>query len=140
MWQRLEKMKFNEEGEKPRKPQFLDIDPVRGAPYHKQAPPEPTDYESAIPLEDEMLLDRENRRKRDNMLINMIGRYPKTFMKYENFANYSQADKNATIQDYMNEMNRACEFHEFMAIVSEHLKEEAAMPENMLEHRSEMMS
>jgi len=40
----------------------------------------------------------------------------------------------------MNEMNRACEFHEFMAIVSEHLKEEAAMPENMLEHRSEMMS
>lgn len=34
-WQRLEKMKFNEEGEKPRQPQFLDIDPVRGAPYHR---------------------------------------------------------------------------------------------------------
>ena len=91
-------------------------------------------------MEEEMLLDRENRRKRDNKLINMIGRYPRSFMKYENFANYSQADKNANIQDYMNDMNRACEFHEFMAIVSEHMMEEAAMPENRMEHRNEMMS
>ena len=49
-------------------------------------------------------------------------------------------EKGATVSDYMEAMNRACEFHEFVAIVSEHLMEEAALPENRLEHRNEMMT
>jgi len=50
-------------------------------------------------------------------LFNSVGRYPHGYTLYENYASYSQVRRDATIGDYMKEMNRPCELHEFMAIV-----------------------
>ena len=86
MWQKIEKSKFLA---RPGQPKFNEIDPVRGAPYHKQHEPERTDYQSIIPADDEMILDRENNERRNNWLLNNIGRYPKSYLKFENYANYS---------------------------------------------------
>jgi len=45
-----------------------------------------------------------------------IGRYVPGFRHYENFANYSLVHKNATIDEYQQEMNRQCELTEFIGI------------------------
>mmetsp|Transcript_2406 Transcript_2406/g.3067 ORF Transcript_2406/g.3067 Transcript_2406/m.3067 type:complete len:81 (+) Transcript_2406:2960-3202(+) len=79
-----------------------------------------------------MVVDREGHKKHQERLFNTIGRYPASYVHLENFANYSQVKKDATIADYMEEMNRPCEFHEFMAIIAEHMKEEAQRPEKKL--------
>lgn len=47
----------------------------------------------------------------------MVGRYPHGFRQYENYVNYRFLNPDATIDDYMSEMNRQVEFEEFLAIM-----------------------
>ena len=63
-----------------------------------------------------MVLDQENWEKMHDYAHSRLGRYPHGFRHFENYANYSQVKKDATIQEYMQEMNRQCEFNEFVAI------------------------
>ena len=67
-----------------------------------------------------------------------FGRYPVGFRHYESFANYSQTKRDATMQEYMNEMNRPCEFHEYCDIWRAHLIEESQSPEFQHEFRAEI--
>jgi len=50
-------------------------------------------------------------------------RYPPGWRQYENFNNYSYVKRDATIEEYMSEMNRQVRFDEFISIMTEHIKE-----------------
>ena len=69
-----------------------------------------------------------------------IGRYPHGFRHLENYANYSQVKRGTTIQDYMEEMNRPAEFHEFLAIQRQHMIEESHTPEFEHQFRREVLN
>ena len=58
---------------------------------------------------------------------------------FENFANYSQVKKDATIQEYMETMNRPCEFSEYLAIIRQHLIEESEEPVNKFETKKKIL-
>lgn len=73
-----------------------------------------SDYHSVHP--EEFVLDAPNAKKRSKYIHERIGRYPMGFRHFENFANYSQEKKDATIQDYIEEMYRPCEFADFLTI------------------------
>ena len=45
------------------------------------------------------------------------GRYPVGFRHYENYVNYRTVFPDATIEDYMKDMNRECTFGEFLNIM-----------------------
>lgn len=59
-------------------------------------------------------------------------RYPQGFRHFENYANYSYVHKEATIEDYMKEMNRPCDFTEFLSIQTEHLRQQLETPEGRI--------
>ena len=84
--------------------------------------------------------DQENYDKWHMYQQEKIGRYPYGFRHFENFANYSQANKDSTIQEYMEQMNRPCEFHEYLAIIRQHMIEESHTPEFKHEWKSEIVS
>jgi len=86
-----------------------------------------------------MLLDQENFNKKNMHDLEAIGRYPHGFRHYENFANYSQVKRDATIQEYMEEMNRPCEFHEYMTIMRQHMIEESQTPDGKQEFKTEVI-
>lgn len=94
-------------------------------------------YES-IDME-EFIVDRENKWKQHMYEQERIGRYPQGFRHFENFANYSQFKKDATIQEYMETMNRPCEFAEYLQIMRQHLKEESESPHAELEERQAIL-
>lgn len=71
-----------------------------------------------------MALTREETKKYHDYWNNKIGRYPEGFRHYENFANYSQVKKDATIQEYMEVMNKPCELQDYAKIRSHRLIEE----------------
>ncbi len=73
-------------------------------------------------------MDAKNTKLYFQELTNKIGRYPQGFRHYESYANYKFIEKDATIQDYMQEMNRQCEFDEFLRIVREAAIEEMETP------------
>ena len=67
-----------------------------------------------------------------------FGRYPHGFRHYESFANYSQHKRDATMSEYMHEMNRPCEFNEFVDIMRAHIVQEASSPEFQHEFKFEV--
>lgn len=85
------------------------------------------------------MLDRENLIKFDMYQQERIGRYPHGFRHFENFANYSQVKPDATIQEYMETMNRPCEFSEYLAIIRQHLIEESQEPANRFEMKKKIL-
>ena len=88
---------------------------------------------------EEFMLNRENEIKFDMYQQERIGRYPHGFRHFENFANYSQVKKDATIQEYMETMNRPCEFSEYLAIIRQHLIEESEEPLNKFETKRKIL-
>lgn len=46
-----------------------------------------------------------------------IGRYPQGFRHYENYVNYRTVFPDATIEEYMKDMNRECTYAEFLNIM-----------------------
>ena len=54
----------------------------------------------------EWFFDQENYDKIHEYEQSKVGRYAQGYRHYENYANYSQVIPDATIEDYMNEMNR----------------------------------
>jgi len=46
-----------------------------------------------------------------------IGRYPVGFRHYENYVNYRNIFPDASIEDYMKDMNRECSFAEFLNVM-----------------------
>lgn len=133
MWQKINK-KINPHWKQ--KVKFLDDETPKDK-YEEflSDPVKPKSYD--ISTED-LTLDQENY---DNLHIyahSRIGRYPHGFRHFENYANYSQVKKNATIQEYMEEMNRQCEFNEFVAIRRQHTIEESRDPTFLHEMRHEL--
>ena len=59
---------------------------------------------------------------------NVLGRYPKGFRHYENYANYSQVHTDATVEEYMDVMNRQVTYSEFVAITRQGIMEHADRP------------
>jgi uncharacterized short protein YbdD (DUF466 family) len=47
----------------------------------------------------------------------MVGKYPAGFRHYENYVNYRQVNPDATIEDYIQDMNREATFQEFMGVM-----------------------
>ena len=78
---------------------------------------------------DEFLIDQENYNNVEKYDLNKVGRYPYGFRHLENYANYSQVKRSATIQEYMEEMNRPCELVDYINIMRQHLIEESHSPE-----------
>lgn len=74
-----------------------------------------------------MLTQEELHKEWDRVEAN-IGRYPTGFRQYENYEFYALSNPDATMVDYQSEMNRQCEFHEFMAIMRAALIEQAKTP------------
>jgi hypothetical protein len=74
----------------------------------------------------------ENKRKIHEAFNERMYRYPSGFRHYENYNNYSYVKKDATIEEYMSEMNRQIRFDEFLAIVTQHLREEMRTPEGKM--------
>lgn len=70
---------------------------------------------------------------------NSIGRYPHNYRQYENFVNYSQVKKDATIQEYMEVMNKPCEYYEYLKIRSSRLVEDTQTPEFKHQWRSDVI-
>lgn len=52
-----------------------------------------------------------------DMQLQSVGRYPLGFRHYENYVNYRTVFPEATIEDYMKDMNRECTFAEFLNIM-----------------------
>lgn len=63
-----------------------------------------------------------------------IGRYPLGYRHYENYANYQHEVKGSTIEDYVEAMNRECEFSEFLSIHRQHMLEVSSLPDYQHEH------
>jgi hypothetical protein len=53
----------------------------------------------------EFEMDEKNERIYLESVTQSIGRYPLGFRHYENFVNYKMVVKDATVQDYITEMN-----------------------------------
>jgi hypothetical protein len=68
-------------------------------------------------VEGAFILDEKNSRQFYKDIEMNIGRYPHGFRHYESFVNYKYVNPDATIHDYMNEMNRQVEFDEFLSIM-----------------------
>lgn len=49
--------------------------------------------------------------------LQSMGRYPHGFRHYENYVNYRTVFPDATIEDYMKDMNRECTYAEFLNIM-----------------------
>ena len=88
---------------------------------------------------DEFILDRENQWKHHMYHQERMGRYPHGYRHFENFANYSQHKPDATIQEYIEVMNSPCEFSEYLAIMRQHMVEEAESPEALHEEKAKML-
>ena len=73
-----------------------------------------------VPVSDYLntwVLDQKNVIAQHEYDQNNIGRYPHGYRHYENYANYSQVVTDATIEDYMLEMNRQVNYDEYVAII-----------------------
>ena len=73
-----------------------------------------------VPVSDYLnawVLDNENKIAEHEWEQNNFGRYPDGYRHYENYANYSQVITEATIEDYMQEMNRQVRYDEYVAII-----------------------
>lgn len=68
---------------------------------------------------DQSEYDELNDRRNDK-----IGRYPHGFRHYENFNAYKYVNKDSGIQDYIEEMNKPCEFEEFSLIIKAGMHDE----------------
>lgn len=84
-------------------------------------------------FDNHMVFDVENKRKVHEAFNERMYRYPSGFRHYENYNNYSYVKKDATIEEYMSEMNRQVRFDEFLAIVTQHLREEMRTPEGKIQ-------
>jgi len=125
-----------------------EIREIRVKMYHKtqRNRPEPTEhdkfFESAKPqieseVDDAWVLDQENFNEFLRYKEKEIGRYPHGWRHYENYANYSVANPEAPIQEYMEEMNRPVTFEEFARIMRQHALETHDSPEHYFENRLE---
>jgi len=83
-------------------------------------------------VKSDFIFDKENKQKIHESYVQKAQRYPRSLRHYENYANYSYVHKDASIEDYMKEMNRQVEFPEFMVIMTEHIKEELTSPEGQM--------
>lgn len=81
-------------------------------------------YYESVSFE-EFLVDQKNWDKSEKYEQQKIGRYPYGFRHLENFANYSQVNRNSNIGEYMEEMNRPCELVDYVNIMRQHLIEES---------------
>jgi hypothetical protein len=104
---------------------------------YKQFFEKANEYESMVA--EDFVFDQENYDKWHLYQNDKIGRYPYGFRHFENFANYSQAKRDSTIQEYMELMNRPCEFHDYLAIIRSHLIEESNTPEFKHEWKLEVL-
>ena len=92
MWKKM--LKTCVKPQYPLKPEFLDLDAKPKDPYAEMEA-DPHRYES-FTLGD-FTLDQENYTKKHYWENEKIGRYPHGFRHLENFANYSQVKRDATI-------------------------------------------
>lgn len=121
------------------------VDPVRNQFLNpKQGPKDPYDavmkgqpYDSLV--DNEFYIAKKELKKFHEAKNNKIGRYPINYRHFENFANYSQVKKDATIQEYMEVMNKPCEFHEYLNIRSSRLVEDTQTPEFMHQWRKDVI-
>lgn len=74
---------------------------------------------------DEYIMDRKNMFDEWERQQNAIGKYPPGFRHYENFVNYRQVNADATIEDYMHDMNREATYAEFLAIMRSSILEDS---------------
>ena len=61
-------------------------------------------------------------------------RYPPNYRHYENYNSYSFVHRDATVQDYMEIMNKQVEFADFLAIMIDHVKYCLRTPEGKLKY------
>lgn len=73
-------------------------------------------------------LDTEDEKKFHQNNLDRIGKYPRGFRQYETYVNYKSANKDASIGDYQQEMNRQVEFDEFLGIMRQAAIEESETP------------
>ena len=73
-------------------------------------------------MDDTFILDPENRAKMEASKLENAFRYPPNYRHYENYNSYSYVNRDASIEDYMEVMNKQVEFTEFLAIMIDHVK------------------
>ena len=74
---------------------------------------------------EEYVLDKQNKLLEWERQMNAIGKYPPGFRHFENFVNYRVVFPDASIEDYMKEMNREVTYQEFLAIMKSSILEDS---------------
>ena len=79
-------------------------------------------------LSDEFVMSNEELHQEMERQEANVGRYPIGFRHYENYEFYALAKPDATIDEYHQEMNRQCEFSDFMGIMRAALIDQSKDP------------